>query len=74
MSDFSPYSYFSMLFYVIIIVDRRYVFKKHECPNDRLYLSIVGDYRDAVTKKTKQRKVITLEYLDDLYDLYDSEK
>ena len=45
--------------------------KKDKRPNGRLYLSIVEGFRDPVTKITKQRKVLTLGYLDDLEKEYD---
>ena len=45
--------------------------KKDKRPNGRLYLSIVEGFRDPVTKKTKQRKVKTLGYLDDLEKEHD---
>lgn len=40
--------------------------KKDKRPNGRLYLSIVEGYREPGTGKSKQRKVKTLGYLDDL--------
>ena len=40
--------------------------KKDKRPNGRVYLSIVEGYRDPVTRKTKQRKVESLGFLDDL--------
>ena len=45
--------------------------KKDKRPNGRIYLSIVEGYREPVTKKTKQRKVKSLGYLDDLEKKYD---
>lgn len=45
--------------------------KKDKRPNGRLYLSIVEGYRDPHTKKTKQRKVKSIGFLDDLEKQYD---
>lgn len=45
--------------------------KKDKRANGRVYLSIVEGYREPVTKKTKQRKVKTLGYLDDLEKEYE---
>ena len=45
--------------------------KKDKRPNGRLYLSIVEGYREIGTKKTKQRKVKTLGFLDDLEKEFD---
>ena len=45
--------------------------KKDKRPNGRIYLSIVEGYREPGTKKTKQRKVKTLGFLDDLEKEYD---
>lgn len=45
--------------------------KKDKRPNGRLYLSIVEGYRDPHTKKTKQRKVQSIGFLDDLEKKYD---
>lgn len=45
--------------------------KKDKRPNGRIYLSIVEGYRDPGTKKTKQRKVRSLGFLDDLEKEYE---
>lgn len=45
--------------------------KKDKRPNGRIYLSIVEGYREPGTKKTKQRKVKSLGFLDDLEKEYD---
>ena len=45
--------------------------KKDKRPNGRIYLSIVEGYRDPETKKSKQRKVKTLGYVDDLKKEFD---
>lgn len=45
--------------------------KKDLRPNGRLYLSIVRSYRDPVTKKNKQRAVLSVGFLDEIERLYD---
>lgn len=45
--------------------------KKDKRPNGRVYLSIVEGFREPGTGKTKQRKVKSLGYLDDLEGKYD---
>ncbi|SNT02163.1 Transposase DDE domain-containing protein, partial [Anaerovirgula multivorans] len=45
--------------------------KKDKRPNGRVYLSIVEGFREPGTGKTKQRKVKSLGYLDDLESEYD---
>lgn len=45
--------------------------KKDLRPNGRLYLSIVRSYRDPVTKKNKQRAVLSVGFLDEIEHLYD---
>ena len=45
--------------------------KKDKRPNGRLYLSIVEGYRDPHTKKSKQRKVKSIGFLDELEKEYD---
>ena len=45
--------------------------KKDRRPNGRLYLSIVEGYRDPITKKSKQRKVKSFGFLDELEKEYD---
>lgn len=45
--------------------------KKDLRPNGRLYLSIVKSYRDSITKKNKQRAVLSVGFLDELEKLYD---
>ena len=45
--------------------------KKDKRPNGRVYLSIVEGYRDPHTKKSKQRKVKSIGFLDDLEKEYD---
>jgi len=45
--------------------------KKDKRPNGRIYLSIVEGYREPGTKKTKQRKVKSLGFLDDLEKEYE---
>lgn len=44
--------------------------KKDLRPNGRLYLSIVKSYRDSITKKNKQRAVLSVGFLDELEKLY----
>lgn len=45
--------------------------KKDLRPNGRLYLSIVKSYRDPITKKNKQRAVLSIGFLDELEHLHD---
>lgn len=45
--------------------------KKDKKPNGRVYLSIVEGFREPSTGKTKQRKVKSLGYLDELEGKYD---
>ena len=45
--------------------------KKDKRPSGRVYLSIVEGFRDPHTKKSKQRKVKSLGFLDDLEKEYD---
>ena len=45
--------------------------KKDKRPNGRVYLSIVEGFRDPNTKKSMQRKVKSLGFLDDLEKEYD---
>ena len=45
--------------------------KKDKRPNGRIFLSIVEGFREPGTGKTKQRKVKSLGYLDDLESEYD---
>lgn len=45
--------------------------KKDKRPNGRIYLSIVEGYREPGTGKTKQRKVKSLGFLDDLQKEYE---
>lgn len=45
--------------------------KKDKRPNGRVYLSIVEGYREPGTGKSKQRKVKSLGYLDDLENEFD---
>lgn len=45
--------------------------KKDLRPNGRLYLSIVKSYRDSITKKNKQRAVLSVGFLDELEKFYD---
>lgn len=45
--------------------------KKDLRPNGRLYLSIVRSYRDPVTKKNKQKAVLSVGFLDEIEHLYD---
>ena len=40
--------------------------KKDKKSNERIYLSIIEDYRDLKTKNPKQIKVKSLSFLDDL--------
>lgn len=45
--------------------------KKDKRPNGRVYLSIVEGYRDPHTKKTKQRSIKSVGFLDELEKEYD---
>ncbi len=45
--------------------------KKDTRPNGRVYLSIVRGFRDPVTKKSKQKAVMKVGFLDELVNEYD---
>lgn len=45
--------------------------KKDKRPNGRIYLSIVRAFRDPITKKQKQRAVMSVGFLDELEKQYD---
>lgn len=45
--------------------------KKDRRPNGRIYLSIVKGFRDPITKKTKQRAVKSIGFLDELESQYE---
>ena len=44
--------------------------KKDKRPNDRVYLSIVKSFRDPITKKSRQRAVLSVGFLDELLEQY----
>ena len=44
--------------------------KKDKRPNGRTYLSIVKSFRDPITKKPRQRAVLSVGFLDELTDKY----
>ena len=60
-----------MSFYVIYYWVMKMFLKKDKSPNGRIYLSIVEGYREPSTGKTKQRKVKSLGFLDDLQKEYE---
>lgn len=45
--------------------------KQDKRPNGRLYLSIVKGFRDPITKKNKQKSIMSVGFLDELIDKYD---